>query len=542
MVLKLREQLIKQVAIYLPYLPSESCKCLTAKQRERILRWLASHDYLSNNIVPYITKSLLSLPLYSLEFYKCYQLTNDMLIEFAKASHFSRLKSLIIHQCHQVDDSGVRAITKGQLSLEFIALRKLNNLTNAGLDGIHSAFLKEIDFRWNEKIQDQGILTIVSNNLNLRSIHLINCHSLTGQCVMHIAQNLAEKLEILDIEGLKYLDAEVFVHLVDYCPNIRSLNLFGIINLDADGLFTLFVRSTHMLQLNLSYTTCFLQEPVADYLCCMPLSLVDLCLSGTQIYNAQILIRALTRLTHLEHLRINGLATINDQVLEKILNVIGYRLKTLEMNGYITVGSLTDRSIEHIVRYCPLLEQLSLNLFSFTSTLDSLLELFSTPKRALQLQSISLSSFRNINERVLWCLVENCLNLKELELSGIPCVNDALISSLKHCKKLSHLNIKGCKQVTDSSICDLLGVCKFISLVLSGCFHLTDQSIFAMAHTQPFLEEIYISGCIRISPVAVRFLQDNTIRRLYIDHKIPNALPDSLMARNLDTGLFEQVR
>jgi hypothetical protein len=73
-----------------------------------------------------------------------------------------------------------------------------------------------------------------------------------------------------------------------------------------------------MLQLNLSYTTCFLQEPVADYLCCMPISLVDLCLSGTQVYNANILIRALTRLTNLEHLRLNGLATITDESLGKV--------------------------------------------------------------------------------------------------------------------------------------------------------------------------------------------------------------------------------
>ena len=73
-----------------------------------------------------------------------------------------------------------------------------------------------------------------------------------------------------------------------------------------------------MLQLNLSYTTCFLQEPVADYICCMPLSLVELCLSGTQVYSTQIMIRALTRLTHLEHLRVNGLATINDDALDKV--------------------------------------------------------------------------------------------------------------------------------------------------------------------------------------------------------------------------------
>jgi hypothetical protein len=66
------------------------------------------------------------------------------------------------------------------------------------------------------------------------------------------------------------------------------------------------------------------------------------------------------------------------------------------MNGYITIGLLTDLSVEHIVRYCPLLEQLSLNLLSFTSTLDSLLHLFNSSKRSLQLHTISLSSFRNV--------------------------------------------------------------------------------------------------------------------------------------------------
>jgi len=73
-----------------------------------------------------------------------------------------------------------------------------------------------------------------------------------------------------------------------------------------------------MLKLNLSYTTCFLSESVADYLCCMPISLIDLCLSGTQIYNSEVLIRSLTRLTNIEHLRLNGLSTINDRSLESV--------------------------------------------------------------------------------------------------------------------------------------------------------------------------------------------------------------------------------
>jgi hypothetical protein len=176
MVLKLREQLIKHVAIHLSILPSYLCQCLTTDQRERILRWLVSHDRLSYSILPYITKNLLAVPLHSLEFYKCSQLTNDMLIAFSQASNLGRLKSLIIHQCVHINgkalmfyivlinfrvnrliDTGLLAITKGQISLEYVALRKLHGLTDKGLANIHSAFLKEIDLRFNDDIHDQGI-------------------------------------------------------------------------------------------------------------------------------------------------------------------------------------------------------------------------------------------------------------------------------------------------------------------------------------------------------------------------------------------------
>ena len=102
MVLKLRELLIKKVAVNLSSFSLESCQYLTSEQCNRIFQWLTSHDQLVHDTVLYIKTNLLSVPLYSLEFYKCQQLTNDMLIEFAKSSHLNRLKSLIIHQCNQV--------------------------------------------------------------------------------------------------------------------------------------------------------------------------------------------------------------------------------------------------------------------------------------------------------------------------------------------------------------------------------------------------------------------------------------------------------
>lgn len=73
-----------------------------------------------------------------------------------------------------------------------------------------------------------------------------------------------------------------------------------------------------MTRLNLSYTTCFLPSAVADYLYCMPLSIVDLCLTGIQVHSTSILVAALIRLDRLERLRINGVATMNDSAFEQV--------------------------------------------------------------------------------------------------------------------------------------------------------------------------------------------------------------------------------
>ena len=109
-------------------------------------------------------------------------------------------------------DSGVQAITIGQTSLEYIALRKLKMLSNVGLERIRSAFLREIDLRWNEDIEDVAVENLVSNNLNLRIIHLIHCHLLTDKSISVIAQHLAEKL-VCFISFTQFFTDPSFIYL-----------------------------------------------------------------------------------------------------------------------------------------------------------------------------------------------------------------------------------------------------------------------------------------------------------------------------------------
>ncbi|CAF1576423.1 unnamed protein product, partial [Didymodactylos carnosus] len=152
MVLKLRELLIKKIAINLAAIRDEGRFYLTSKQRELVLQWLSNHDYLTQDITPHIMRHLITSQLYEMNFYKCTQLTDQMLIEFS-TSQF-KLKKLTIHKCDQVSDGGIRAITKNQRALEYVALRKQSRLTDQGLTELNSAFLREIDLRSNEKIKD----------------------------------------------------------------------------------------------------------------------------------------------------------------------------------------------------------------------------------------------------------------------------------------------------------------------------------------------------------------------------------------------------
>ncbi|GFR75159.1 F-box/LRR-repeat protein 2-like isoform X2 [Elysia marginata] len=136
-------------------------------------------------------------------------------------------------------------------------------------------------------------------------------------------------------------------------------------------------------------------------------------------------------------------------------------------------------------------------------------------------------------------IISSCPSLESLDLSGLSDVTDAMVMSLAdHAPRLSKVNLKSCKLVSDAAVCYLCSKCPLRSLCLSGLHTLTDKSIFCLASSCPQMEEIYLNGCACISPVAVQYLRDCCLGRLYASHSIPNAKPNQLMAKNLDTGEF----
>ena len=282
-------------------------------------------------------------------------------------------------------------------------------------------------------------------------------------------------------------------------------------------------------------------------LCYLPSSLTSLSLYRPNIKDSSLLIQSLSKLANLSHLSLFCVECLDNKTLTKLLENIGPQLTLLNLTGYMALAQnqLSDDSVKHIVRLCPNLNSICFDMFSSTATLDSLQSHFDNNSIASKYEAISLRACRNIKANLLLKIALNCLNLRKLELSGLnQLVNDALLKSLAlTTTKLEFLDIKGCNNVTDDSICLLAVNCARLRVIdLSGICLLTDKCVFTIAnHLQFSLEEIYISGCSRISRVALRYLRDCCINRLYYEHNVPNADPNQLMAKNLDTGDFVRV-
>lgn len=279
----------------------------------------------------------------------------------------------------------------------------------------------------------------------------------------------------------------------------------------------------------------------------LPSKLISLTLYRPEVQNSQTLIDSLKRLSHLSELSLYGVNCLNDSTMNALLEAIGPQLRLLNLSGYlalVSMNSISEQSVKAIAKHCRNLTSLTLEQFSSTASFESLKSLFENAQTAVKFKHVNLSTCRTVSYELLTQLALNCKNLEKLYLNGLSeCVDDTLMILLsKTAHGLRELEIKACQRVTDKAIESLAVNCPRLRvLVLAGICNLTDKSVFALANNlQLTLNELYISGCSRISPVSLRYLTDCCVNRLHIEHKLPVFNSNHLMARNLDTGDFER--
>lgn len=515
----------------IPFLGSR----LPTMYKERLIERLAFHDRLQKSVLPAVSYNLFSPALTHINLYRCSQVDDAFLISLAECK--CQLEVLVINGCASVSDTGMQAILSGQEKLCVLELKRLTKFTSRGLSFVRSPVLWKVKIKQCNQVLADGVQQLVINNQSIKVLIVLQCPAIDPQSFTYsvVAKALGPCLEELELSITCAIENDI-VSLADHCPNLRRLNLSGAKGMGKESFIKLFQGLTRLQSLDLSYCSRLAHGQECQALWTLPQSLKELSLCGIQLRDEQVFVEGIHRLRCLTSLRLCGVLALTDSTLSQILERIGPNLELLDISGGIAT-SVTDEGLCSITRHCHNLQELCLSLLTKV-TCVTLLPIFHDQDRASKIHKLYLSC-KQLDPTVMSVVALTCHELRLLELSGVTSVTDEVLFQLaENCPKLTHLAVKGCLQLTDSSVCEVVRRCPIESLVVSGIHNLTDKCIFVLANTRPELKELFLNGCSQITPAAVRYLCDCCIGRLFVCHVIPNAQPNQMMAKNLDTGEF----
>ena len=93
-------------------------------------------------------------------------------------------------------------------------------------------------------------------------------------------------------------------------------------------------------------------------------------------------------------------------------------------------------------------------------------------------------------------------------MAGLGDITDTIALSIaQHCPAIQQISFRNCN-VTDVGVCEIAVHCSQLTmLAVAGVHSLTDKCIIALAENCPYIEELYLSGCVKITKQAVTYLK-----------------------------------
>lgn len=123
----------------------------------------------------------------------------------------------------------------------------------------------------------------------------------------------------------------------------------------------------------------------------------------------------------------------------------------------------------------------------------------------LSLNSLILRHSRRVTDAYVTAVLDNCLCLKELDLTG--CVNVTRACTRVATLQLQSLDFSDCHGVEDSSLTLTLSRMPHLAcLYLRRCGRITDASLVAIASYCSNLRQLSVSDCVKITDYGVREL------------------------------------
>jgi hypothetical protein len=210
---------------------------------------------------------------------------------------------------------------------------------------------------------------------------------------------------------------------------------------------------------------------------------------------------------------------VNPGLLEALLSRTP-NVRRLRFEG----SNLDDACVRVIARHCPRMEYVELKRNAVTY------DGFQALARACPLREMNLGWFKYVPgwSQAVVRLLAHCPHLRILETYEERLKDTVLHAIAAHCPELTSLSIGSCKLVTYAGVIAVVEACPQISrLDLSGCNKLTDAALYKIATYCKQLTWFRCDGdCLRINSAGVRAIVQG-VRCCDTSHTAPTTCPQA---------------
>ena len=282
------------------------------------------------------------------------------------------------------------------------------------------------------------------------------------------------KLQFLNLKTLDLSDrlvvSEVFFDkIIQRCPNLENIKFVS------DGRFNM--------------------EHCLSKLSDLELLTIDIgYFYGTRTLDEN-LISLLKRQPHLKKLALRGWTKISNITISDILdyfpNIISFYLNNINISNVVFTRSDTILNLKELTLHCNSIDHDGLQHIT---------------KRAKQLKVLNIQQCKEMTDKALHCVSQNCPLLEELSFgntypfNGNSLTNRGLFSIAERPLSLKYLSVIGCKNIDDDGVISLVKSCHGLTYIsLNGCTEMTDNSLLAIGEHCHLLREADFSNCFSIS-------------------------------------------
>jgi hypothetical protein len=258
------------------------------------------------------------------------------------------------------------------------------------------------------------------------------------------------------------------VTLTDQCPRMEHLNMCGLNRVTETGTRAICAHFWHLSYLNVE-DVFLLSDDIFFY---------NRDLDGRMAADEQML-------KSLAVLNMKDCIHITDTTLR------GLQLRCSKIHTLVLQGChlLTDRALE----------------FMYETEIDSVNNVFPLCD---SFKTLNVASCLKFSAAGLTSLFGKCGVLEDVDLSGVTCVNDALVQSLcELCPTVQKLCLRRCIYVSDMALCHMASALWLEHLDISHCSKITNTGIEVLS--------VACNGLISLTAKRVRKLTNRSINILF---------------------------